>query len=1186
MKKITSALTALAVSSAMIAGNASEVLASYIYNDAPIQDVSYVCIVELAGTPLSEYDYAKQNGTDDFIFTEEGISAYSHLMDEHTAAFQTLRASFGKDVHKLYDYTAAYNGFSVVLKESEYRKVCLDLETYGIENIYLTGDIVSEESEIMLKNEVDSKTDMTYSDLTDYILDKTGVSHVENKGDSTVVAVIDNEFDLSHEFLTSLPENVTGRITPEFVESVSPFLSATKEVSSEYYLNEKIPYRFNYSTNDTDTSIDYENLEAHGTHVAGIAAGNGDAETSDEYDAKGVAPEAQLVLMSSDLTEYAVMAAYDDCAFLGVDVINASFGAACSSTDITPYSNDAIKNLTESGIMFCASAGNDARINFSGVDSILNTDYSTGGSPDGVASVLSVGSAGNPVSNSKIIKVGQNNYKISPGTSDITEKFDGKEMNFQIVPGLGYPEDFESIDVNGKIAVIKRGDLTFEEKAQNAADNGAVGIIFYNDVAGEVLTPQCSILPSGMVSNIDGQLLIDSGIKKVTFEADTQIIVDTDTKMSDFSACAYTEDLILKPDITAFGGSIISSLPNNEYSAMSGTSMASPQMAGISALLKQHLKENPEKYGIKSESDYPDVMANLLMSTATPVYSSDGVEVASPRIQGSGLVNLENAMNTPVYLYTDSEEDNYRPKLSLGDELESKIVNMEFSLIKFCFHIKNISDTPQTYTLSSDVFRDSIDGESLSWNVERADATVEFISGSETNEITVGPGEDVVVSIDLELDINEHNYIKENFENGTFIDGYVYLNSDSAPDLVLPFMGYYGSWSDPDIFEPFIYNSLKTPSLISSMMGDSNNNIAGINSIAVMFEESMMTTPYYSPNGDNVLDEMMLYLGFKRKCSNIQAEIYNNTTGEKVYEEQFPLTSGSAGITEDEDTYITKQYKINWDFTGVSNGDLCELRLTAEYPLFEQGDKHERITQEFRIDTTAPEVTNVRKLNIDGTEYLQVRTSDNNAVQGVALLSENLQGEQELYDADYASNTYTKDCFMTLEIPENSDNYIAEVYDMAGNKVTVSSADVEDEYTLTFAENMYFSTKDSTFKDKISFKDSKGNDVKFAVSTTPKVAYAEGLTEAQIKIDSLEIMTFPFAVGLAGDTNLNNAIDIYDVIKVAKYMLWQTNPNGEHKKEFEGFEDSIEEYLSDYDKNGKIDLYDAIKIAEQVLAAS
>ncbi|MGE5630697.1 MAG: PA domain-containing protein [Caulobacteraceae bacterium] len=50
---------------------------------------------------------------------------------------------------------------------------------------------------------------------------------------------------------------------------------------------------------------------------------------------------------------------------------------------------------------------------------------------------------------------------------------------------LGHPEDFTA-DVNGKIALIQRGEITFAEKVQNAADAGAVGVIIFNNRPGAV----------------------------------------------------------------------------------------------------------------------------------------------------------------------------------------------------------------------------------------------------------------------------------------------------------------------------------------------------------------------------------------------------------------------------------------------------------------------------------------------------------------------------------------------------------------------------------------------------------------------------------------------------------------------------------------------------------------------------
>lgn len=1182
MKKIFSAFAAAVITASAVTANASELFASFLYDDSQIQDENYYCIVELGDEPLAQYDYARQHGIDEFIFTDDGKSVYEDLISDHITACQTLSDNLGRQVDKIYDYTSVYNGFTVILKESEYREIYLNKESYGVDNIYATDHAT--DIPVNLQSGVSSEA---YSELTDKILEQVGVSKVGYKGDSTVIAIIDNEFDVEHEFLSTMPDGATGALSEEYVNSVSPFLSSTSGGGSGYYLNEKIPYRFDYTNHSTDTSAD-KSTGAHGTHVAGIAAGNGAAETDEKYDAKGVAPDAQLVLMSSDLFDYELMAAYNDCAFLGADTVNASYGASYLSASNMPYAVEAISNLSATGTIFCTAAGNDAKITYTGEDSLLNTDYSTGGYPNQISSALSVGSAENTVFQSKIITIGGNNYIISPAISDITSYFGDTEKEFVVVPGLGYPEDFEGLDLKGKIAFIQRGDITFDEKAQNAKDNGAIGVIFYNNEPGDVtLTPQCSVLPAGIISYESGIEIIGSGETRVTIVFESKFVSALNNKMSSFSAWDYTEELLLKPDITGYGGNIISSYPNNKYLSMSGTSMACPQLTGITALLKEYLKQNTEKYGIVNEADYPELMAKLLMSTATPIYSSDGMEIASPRVQGSGLANIENAINTPVYLYTDSEKDNFRPKLSLGDDLESNIGTLEFSAETFYFHIKNISDSSQTYALSADLFRDGSDEGELAWNIAPLkESRALFKSGmTEINSITVEPGEDVIINLDIDISSEDQQYIEENFENGTFIDGYVYLKSDSAPNLTLSFMGYYGSWSDARIFEPFAYNSSKNPSLYPSIMADLNNNIAGLNTIAAMLGEEITGIPAYSPNGDNVFDNINLYLGFKRRCKNVTAEIYSNATGKRVYMEEITLENGSWIPDEYGEPYYM-YYEINWDFAGVSDGELYEIRLTAETPFSEGGIRREILSQEFRIDTTAPEVKECRKLLINGEEYVQLTISDNYAVQGAIMIDNASSEEPELIDAGYCPKYNQKEYSVTLQLPENSDNLCAEVYDMAGNSVTVDITDTEDTYYLNYDEDMFFSTNESSFKNKISLTDSNGNDVKFTLSSNPKMAYNNGVTEVSVLVNSLEIAKVPVNIGLAGDADFNETVDLYDAIKVSKYILWKNNSGNSFKNEFKDYEGSFAAYLADYDVNGAIDLYDAIAIARTLLPSA
>ncbi len=123
--------------------------------------------------------------------------------------------------------------------------------------------------------------------------------------------------------------------------------------------------------------------------------------------------------------------------------------------------------------------------------------------------------------------------------------------------------------------------------------------------------------------------------------------------MSDFSSWGVPGDLSLKPEITAPGGSILSvngeKKDTDQYFLMSGTSMAAPQLAGLTAVLMQYIRENDlaEKAGVS-----PRVLAHsLLMSTAEPLYEEASGEYYSLLKQGAGLVKVDNALGCSGVYY-------------------------------------------------------------------------------------------------------------------------------------------------------------------------------------------------------------------------------------------------------------------------------------------------------------------------------------------------------------------------------------------------------------------------------------------------------------------------------------------------------------------------------------------------------
>lgn len=126
-----------------------------------------------------------------------------------------------------------------------------------------------------------------------------------------------------------------------------------------------------------------------------------------------------------------------------------------------------------------------------------------------------------------------------------------------------------------------------------------------------------NLIPSVFISRESGKLLTDAAEKKVTISEDfIDLFQDSSSgRMSDFSSWGTTSDLKLKPEITAPGGDIYSTLPNNLYGNMSGTSMASPHLAGAAAVMNQYIRESVEGGIGMTAAEKTELSNALMMST-------------------------------------------------------------------------------------------------------------------------------------------------------------------------------------------------------------------------------------------------------------------------------------------------------------------------------------------------------------------------------------------------------------------------------------------------------------------------------------------------------------------------------------------------------------------------------------------
>lgn len=533
-------------------------------------------------------------------------------------------------------------------------------------------------------------------------------------GSGMVVAVLDTGLDTDHAAFAVDPKSpavVRGDIDEILSADTLQAQRLVRDLSSSsIYLSGKVPYVFDYADHDTD--VNHHGGSDHGTHVAGIVAAN-PADGS----VTGVAPQAQLMILkvfpdgSTGANSDDILAALEDCVTLGVDVVNLSLGSPAGFT----YRSDLLSTmevydrLARAGIIVAAAAGNEysaAYKNLWGTDLSLtsNPDYGIVGSPSSYSQTLSVASADNVTVRSAYFEAaGRKITFTDTATTNNPEGgfirvLGGKTLDYVVVPGNGEEADYANLNVKGKVALVSRGVTTFAEKHEMAHAKGAAACIVYNTEAGMInMSIDSFPIPAIFISQADGQAMVAAAkdgvgtltVSNLTYDAPSE----TGGQPSSFSSWGSTSQLEITPDIMAPGGNIYSSRDNNSYGLMSGTSMATPHLAGASALMLEYLRT------VGIEGDAMTLAYALMMSTAVPAKGSNGI-TASPRKQGAGLVNLASAMATKAYLQVEGKE---RPKLELGDDPDK---TGEYQMT---FRVVNFGTEALQYAITPTVLPDSVE---------------------------------------------------------------------------------------------------------------------------------------------------------------------------------------------------------------------------------------------------------------------------------------------------------------------------------------------------------------------------------------------------------------------------------------------------------------------------------------------
>ena len=884
-------------------------LPDHIQDDEEISVIITVDVVNL----MDAYNGSdKAMSFSEYVLTEDAAAIRTQIQQEKTRILSVLKEK-GIAFTTGDDYDTVISGFEILLKAGDFDVTCQSLGDGE-------GIIVSE-----VYNVAETKLVENTVNVYETGIFKSGDSGYDGSG--MVVAVLDTGLDSNHSAfsVSNFTSNKLG-LTYADVAAVIANTTANKMAgglsADDVYINEKVPYGYDYADNDPDVYSTHNN---HGTHVSGVIVGKDDTIT-------GVAPNAQLVSMKvfSDVMDTArsswILSALEDCVVLGVDVINMSLGTACgfSRESDEEILNGVYDKIRAAGISMVVAAsnsyssayGSEANGNL-GLTS--NPDTGTVGSPgtyEGVMSVASINGVETPY-----ILYGNTIIYFDESNSGAAEENDfcatllgdreSIEIEYVVIPGVGRSADYTGIDVKGKIALVRRGDNTFEEKAMIAEAQGAAGIIIYNNVSGDIkMNVGDAKLAVCSISQSDGELLVSKGGGTLKISK----LQTSGPFMSDFSSWGPTPSLGIKPEITAHGGNILSSVTGGGYDRLSGTSMACPNLAGVVVLLRQYVVENfPD---IANDNVKVGAMVNrLMMSTADIILNTNGLPYAV-RKQGAGLANLLNSINTKAYITTYDKDGNVmdKTKLELGDD-PSKTGRYELR-----FTVTNFGDTTLTYNVGTYVMTEGVSEtktnsgkttvteESYLLNAGAVLTSNDSTGGSiQGNKITVLAGESLDVTVTVTLTEEDKAYLDASFENGMYVEGFVTLTAEKGTeiDLNVPYLAYYGNWTQAPMFDLTYYDT-NADELDDSIAvedktmadayatrpigGISEDYVSYLGSYYFMQDPNDMVisaNPNYIAlsNQEGTIHSLrFVWAGMLRAAQRIEITITDDTTGEVIFE--------------------------------------------------------------------------------------------------------------------------------------------------------------------------------------------------------------------------------------------------------------------------------------------------------------
>ncbi|MNO19844.1 Minor extracellular protease vpr precursor [compost metagenome] len=660
-------------------------------------------IVQLSGQPAAVGKYA----------AKQGISALAKTATE--AAVKSQQADVldqaeakGIDLTVNYKYDTILNGFEVTVPANKIPELA---KISGVTSIYPNSTWYA------LPDQTVTETTYRNDNAPLEQIHATWAADQGINGAGLKVGVIDTGVDYKH-----------------------PDIAAAYKGGYDSFYQDNDPYEEVPLTPAEDPyGVGYGGTY-HGTHVSGTIIGQYAAKG--DVAQKGVAPGADLYVYkvlgrnldkpsTSSGSSAQVIDGIEHAVKDGMDVINLSLGSD-SEKDVNSPDSIAINNAVLSGVIAVIANGNNGE-----------AGYFSMGSPAVSQLAISVGSVTSPID----AYSGEFKAEIADSVTSVTydtyypfhmmayelanndfTNIIGTEPVRVVYADLGADEDYPTEDISGSIVLVSRGDLSFVDKIANAKAHKAKAIVIFNGNAKKVDGKSEAILDESYTDRSDfigvnlgngydniptfdiegskgrklARAIIANGDNPTyfTFGSEYHHEMTTGDTMSTFSSWGPNVDgnLSIKPDIVAPGDGVLSTWPayggdySKAYQRISGTSMATPHVAGLSLLIKQ---AHPEYTPF-------DIRAALANTAEQLLYNGDPEDLY---IQGPGRANVEDAIKTPALLeaiepisildknFVPQNVINYNPSTSFGTLLPGSEATKTLQL-------KNVSNGDLTYSAS------------------------------------------------------------------------------------------------------------------------------------------------------------------------------------------------------------------------------------------------------------------------------------------------------------------------------------------------------------------------------------------------------------------------------------------------------------------------------------------------------